>query len=149
MIDRTQILLLQEIAHRESRSFLQYIEDSFPWTEAAEQPTLTLLRQLIREEQGGTVGLLRLLHRRHLAPPYLGSYPEPFTALNYMALDYLLPLLVEHQRKGVADLERDLGRLTDAEAVAEVRKILETKRRHLHALKTLPLKQPRPVGSKE
>ena len=146
MIDAFDALLLQEIAHRESRSILQYVEDVFPWTNAAEQPTLPRIRKLILEEQACTAGLVRFLFRQRVAPPFLGSYPEHFTALNYVSLDYLLPLLVEYQQKAVADLERDRPRLTDSAAAAEVQKILEIKRRHLQELKALAAKQPQAVG---
>ena len=120
---------------------------TFPWTKSAEHPALTQdSHRMIVEEQRSTAGLVQFLFRRRVAPPFLGSYPEPFTALNYVSLDYLLPLLVEHQQKAIADLERDQGRLTDAEAHAEVLKILEIKRRHLQSLKALAEKQLQTVG---
>lgn len=146
MIDTSDARLLQEMVHRESRSILQYVEDSFPWTNAAGEPILAQLRQMIVEEQRSTAGLMQFLFRRRIPPPFLGSYPEPFTALNYVSLDYLLPRLVEHQQKGIADLERDRLRLTDPEAAAEVEKILATKRRHLQALKILAAKEPQAVS---
>ncbi len=149
MIDAFDARTLQDIVHRESRSILQYVEDSYPWTGSAGEAVLAQLHELLLEEQQSIAGLARFLYRQRVPPPYLGSYPEPFTALNYVALDYLLPLLVEHQQKAIADLERDRDRLTNAEARAGVEKILEIKRRHLQTLKTLAAKQSQVVASSE
>jgi hypothetical protein len=137
VIDARTEALLQEIVRRESRSFLQYIADSFPWTTSNEHAVLAKLQQLIAEECVVVAGLGRFLVRHHLAPPYLGPYPMEFTRSNFVALDFLLPRLVEEQRRAIVALEQDLSQLYDAEARAAVQSILDTKRRHLQTLEGL------------
>jgi hypothetical protein len=60
-----------------------------------------------------------------------------FTTLNFVSLDYLLPRLAEDGRRAVAALERDRAALTDADARAELDRLLDQKRRHLKTLEAL------------
>jgi hypothetical protein len=146
MDDRTAGLVQEEI-RRGSRSLLQYLADAVPWTAAEDQDTWARLRRLIEEDREALAALARLLRRHRLAPPYLGPYPEPFTTLNDLSLDRLLPLLVEHQGRDVAVLETELARVQDAEARLHLERLLEVKRRHLAELGELSKTHPR-VGSR-
>jgi hypothetical protein len=148
VIDTTTQALLQEIVRRESRSVLMYVGDAFPWTTSRGEETLERLRRLVTAERGAIAALGQYLVRRHLPPPYTASYPSNFTTINFLALDYLLPRLVEHERRSLADLERDLPRIADAEARAEVDKLAAVKRRHLAELQELAAaQQPQPAGA--
>jgi hypothetical protein len=129
--------LLQNLIRREGRSFLQYVGEAFPWATREERGGLATLAQLIREEREAIAALSRFLVKHRVTPPYLGAYPTRFTTINFVALDHLLPLLVEHQQRSIADLERDLAQITEPHVKEEVQKILEMKRRHLETLKTL------------
>jgi hypothetical protein len=126
--------LLETVIRREGRSLLQYVSEAFPWTKAADEPALAQLRQLAQEERDGVAALSRFLTRRRHTAPYLGPYPMSFTTINFVSLDYLRPRLAEDGRKALAALERDRAALADAEAKAEVDKLIELKRRHLMAL---------------
>jgi hypothetical protein len=145
MIDPRTEAVLQEIVRRESRSVLSYVGDAFPWTTARESAALPRLSKLVAEERQAVAELALFLTRRHVTLPYLGSYPNAFTTINFIALDYLLPRLVDFEGQSIADLERDLARLTDPEARAKVEKLLEVKRRHLPILKSLNTPQPEPA----
>ena len=68
-----------------------------------------------------------------------------FTNINYISLAHLLPLLIDYQKRRIADLERDLGRIGAAETLALVRQILEIKGRHLQTLQELA--KPKPHGA--
>jgi hypothetical protein len=129
--------LLQIIIRREGRSLLQYAGDAFPWTTPAHQPALAELRRMIQEDNEAIDALARYLRKRRMTPPYLGAYPMSFTGYGFVGLDHLLPLLVVYQRRSIADLERDLARLDDAGARAEVQKLLDLKQRHLKQLEEL------------
>jgi hypothetical protein len=133
---RTQALL-QEILRREGRSLMLYVWDAYPWTAARGEPDLAELRKLIRAEAEGVAGLGQYLVRRRVPLPVHEPYPVEFTAVNFIALDYLLPRLAEAERDGVAALERDLAGLRDPEARAEVERLLAVKRANLSALATL------------
>ena len=78
-----------------------------------------------------------LARRRHRLPPYLGPFPMSFTSINYATLDYVVPLLIDYQKHGIADLERDLTHIPDEQMAAELQKIVEMKRRHLQVLMEL------------
>jgi hypothetical protein len=129
--------VLEGIIRREGRSLLQYVSEAFPWVSAGTDGALTELRRLTAEERDAVGALTRFLARRRHTVPYLGAYPMAFTTMNYVSLGHLLPRLLEHQRRALAALEADRQALTDAEARAEVDKVLEMKRKHLQTLEAL------------
>ena len=138
LLNNDSLRLLQGIVRRESRSLLQYVHESFPWITAGETDALARMRALAEEEQVAAVELAATLAKRHQRlPPYLGPYPMSFTSVNFVTLDYLVPLLIDYQKQGIADLERDLNRLSDEELAARVQKILDMKKRHLETLQFL------------
>jgi hypothetical protein len=137
VIDRSTYLLLQDVIRREGRSFLQYAAESFPWSTPEEQSKAAQLKQLVSEERESATALSRYLVKHRLTPPYLGAYPSYFTSYNYLSLDRLIPLLVEHQKHGLAGLETDLNALHDGETHQQVEAIVAMKKRHLQALEAL------------
>lgn len=142
-MDIATLNVLQGIVRRESRSLLNYVSESYPFTTSADKETAAKIHRIVEEEQGAAVALAGLLaKKRHRLPPYLGPYPMTFTSINYVTWSYLVPLLVGYQKQGIIDLERDLNKLTDPEMAEEVGKILETKRRHLQILVELGSKKP-------
>jgi hypothetical protein len=148
VIDTATQALLQDIVRREDRSVLMYVGEAFPWTTSRGEETLEKLRGLIADEGRAIAALGQYLVRRHLPPPYVASYPSSFTTINFLALDYVLPRLVEHERVSLADLERDLPRIADAGLRAEVEKLAAVKRRHLAELQQLAaVVQPQPAGA--
>jgi len=138
---RTQTRL-QQILRRESRSLLQYVSDSFPWTNSDGKDALGQLQTLIEEERSANAAFAKFLIRHRIPVPHLGPYPVAFTTLNFISLDHLLPLLVEAERRGIADLEKDFLGLTDSECRLEIEKFLEMKRQHLKALEALVAAHP-------
>jgi len=127
---------LKRIFARETTSLLQYLREAWPWTSAGEQDTVERLKQIIAEEQQAARGIADFLARRRISVEP-GRLPEEFTATNYLALDHLLPRLVANEQSAIAELEQDLGRLTEPEAQAVVRPILDLKRGHLRQLERL------------
>src|SRR5438445_8864998 len=104
MLDSRTQTRLQQLLRRQSRSCLQYVSDSFPWTTSEEKPTLAQLQTLIDEERRANAALAKFLTRQRIPVPYLGSYPVAFTTLNFVSLDHLLPILVDTERRAIADL---------------------------------------------
>ncbi len=137
MLDPQTQALLQDVVRRQSRSLLQYVSEAFPWTSSEEQGALEVVRGLVVEEHAAAAELARYLQRRRVGVPYTGSYPSDFTTINYVSLDYLLPLLVKHERESIAALERETQQLSDGEARVLLDKLLATKRRHLTTLEGL------------
>jgi hypothetical protein len=137
MIDARTQALLQDIVRRAGRSMLQYVGESYPWVGNGEETFLAKLREVVDDEERYTEDLVRFLRRSHVPLPYLGSYAEWFTNLNYLSLDYLLPKLVDYQKQAIAVLERDLGLVTQPKVKAELEKLLSANRRHLEALEQM------------
>jgi hypothetical protein len=144
MADAKTRALLHDIVRREARSFLKYVSEAFPWTNTGENKALGRVQELAQEEERAVAALSQFLTRRRYGMPYLGPYPESFTTLNYVSLDHLLPLLIDHQQQAMVDTERDLAGLYDPEAREQVQKILDMKRRHLLTLEALALVHPEP-----
>jgi hypothetical protein len=144
VIDPRTRTLLHEVVRRESLSLLNYIGDAFPWATSAGDPALERLRAVVAEQRAAVGDLGRWLARRREPLPYVGSFPTRFTTLNYLALDYILARLVADQRKGVADLERDRLAVAEAEARAELDKLLAVKKRGLAVLEALTAPSPAP-----
>jgi hypothetical protein len=142
VIDAHSQQVLQDLLRRESRSVLTYVAEAYPWTTWAEEKTLADLQQLIAAEREAVACLGRFLVRQRIPLPYLPPYPAHFTTINFLALDFLLPRLIDYERRSLADLERDRAMLKDPTAQAEVDKLLALKRRHLPRLQELASTQP-------
>src|SRR5262249_41257478 len=125
VIDPQSRAVLTDLARKESRSLLQYVRDAFPWTTAEEHAGLEWLQRVIQEEEEATASVVRFLYKHRVPPPYIGPYPISFTTINFISLDHLIPLLVEHERRALADLERQAGLVADAEARTLVQRTLE------------------------
>jgi hypothetical protein len=146
MLDARTQTRLQDLLHRESRSFLQYVRDSFPWTAPEESGALARVRTLIEEERQAIVVLGRFLVRHRIPLPYLEPYPVAFTTLNFVSLDHLLPMLVDSERGAIAELEQDQASFTDAACRQEVQKLLDMKQQHLKTLEALAIAHPETVS---
>ena len=145
-MDAATALLLQEIVRKEGRSLLQYVNESFPWTTAKNQHVLPVLSEMAAEERDAATQVVRLLLKNRVKPPYLGAYPMTFTNINYMSVEFLLPHLTGYQNHRIAELDREILNVTDAEVKHLLHTVLEMKRRHLMALKNLGQEQP-PVAA--
>jgi rubrerythrin len=137
VIDARTYAVLQDIVQRESRSLLQYVRESYPWITPEEQDVLAKIQAIIEEERQGAGELVRLLQRRKLPPPYVGSYPTSFTNFSFVSLDHMLPLLAANERQGIDQLQRDIQSVSDAEIKELLQGILDKKRQHLEVLQSL------------
>jgi hypothetical protein len=136
VIDTATQALLQDIARRESRSLLQYLGDSFPWDTLEGMEAQARLEPLIREESCRVAALLRYMARRRIELPYLGAYPMTYTNINNISMTSLLPLVKDYLQKSIADLDRELSRIGDAEAHRLVHELLDDEKRHLKQLES-------------
>src|SRR5512134_2919209 len=97
MIDVANIRAVQNHIRRTGRSLLQYVHESFPWMRStADVEVVSQLEEMLGEEQKTVAALTRLLVKARITPTHLGPYPMYFTNFNFLALDRLLELLVEH-----------------------------------------------------
>jgi hypothetical protein len=135
--DSRSFSILQGIVRRESRTLLQYIRDSFPWTPASDESALIQLRQLADEQREETAKLGRWLSRNRQIVPNLGSFPAAFTTINYASLDYVIPKVIADERADLLHMEQDLASITDADARTIAAELVEKKRQHLKAIEEL------------
>jgi hypothetical protein len=137
VIDEPTQRVLQEILRRESRSLLQYLSESFPWTTPDHQAAVAELNRLAGEERQGAGWVADFLRRHHVAPAYLGPFPMDFTNINFIGLDYAVLLLRRDVRGALAALESDLPKLHDEGARKLVRELITVKQCHEKDLQAL------------
>jgi hypothetical protein len=142
VIDAATQKTLTDIIRRESRSLLQYVGEMFPWTTEQRQEAVGKLRQMVQEDYAAIAALSRSLAKRRVTPPFPGAYPMSYTGLGFVALDHVAPRLLEEQRRAVATLEAEVAVMKDADARAEVDKLLAVKRRHLPLLEQIAAAKP-------
>jgi hypothetical protein len=147
MIDAKMESLLRDIVRREGRSLLQYVEEAYPWASPDETAPLEQLRKLVANEREALGRLIDLLARRCHSYPYLGSYPNWFTTINFVSFDHLLPMLVDCEARSLGELECVLPEITDTEALAVVQGLVDMKRRHLDELKKMAMAHPETVSA--
>lgn len=145
MTDAVSQLVLQQVLRRQGRSLLQYVREAFPWARAGEDKALAELLEIIEEDRQALADLGRFLARRRVPLPYIGSFPADFTTVNFVALDHLLPRLLEEQRREVGALEADVSAAADPEAREQLARLLDLKRRHLGVLERLASENRQPA----
>ena len=92
-MDAETCTILQNAMRAESKSFLQYVSDAFPWTTPDELAALAKLQSLIAEEKEGAGAIAEFLTQNKQPLPYLGSYRMSFTTMNFVSLEHLLRAL--------------------------------------------------------
>lgn len=137
MIDGQSIAILQKQIRWTGRSLLHYVEESFPWARGKDAEIFHKVQELRRREQQAIAEISRYLVKQHSTPPHFGPYAMYFTTLNYLSLNRLLPLLVEHQTADVQNLENDLDKVVDAQGKELLRSLLEIKKENLATLTEL------------
>src|SRR5688572_559499 len=100
MSDTRGLQTLQQIAHREINSLMQYLAGAFPWTRGQSE-ALDRLLDMIEDEREALAVLIGYLTKHKMPPPHTGGYPTDFTSLNFIDLEYLVPLLIRHEEEGI------------------------------------------------
>lgn len=119
------------------RSFLQYVGESWPWTQEYSDDAQSVIDGLVRRQQADAARLADfILARNGTVEP--GSYPLDYADMHYVALDYLLSQLVESEQALVNDFEAVLeNAVNDEAAAALLRDILQNERENLAALRKI------------
>jgi hypothetical protein len=133
-MDAAETAVLQNVVRKEGRSLLQYVGESFPWTTAQNHHVLPVLFEMVKEEQQGVTAVVAYLLKQRKRPPYLGAYPMSFTTINFMSLDFLLPYLIDFEKRRIADLENNFIMVTEDEPKHILKSLLDVKKRHLATL---------------
>lgn len=81
-----------------SRSLLQYAGEAWPWTaEGGPTATRDAVMDLVRRQQDSARQIVDLLIERH-HPIDFGIYPDEYSSLHYVSLDYLLGQLIVNEQ---------------------------------------------------
>ncbi|MBX9680216.1 MAG: hypothetical protein K2X38_15760 [Gemmataceae bacterium] len=130
-MDASKQQLLRSLVRKEGRSLLQYVAESFPWTKPEDQGLVRRVLALAHVEGALLARLIRLLLKLRIGAPPLGAYPQSFTTINFMALDFLLPLLREDQKTRIADIEMLITQFPEGDVRSLLLELSHEKRKHL------------------
>jgi hypothetical protein len=131
---------LHAIIRREGQSLFQYLREAPPWVSLRDQNALARMRELAGAELEVVETLGKLLQKHHGDYGHLGAFPD-FTSYNDAALHFLLPLVIQEQKKLLAELEADRKMVNDVDYGTLLDQLLDLKRRHIPQLEEL---QPMP-----
>lgn len=133
-MDANSLSQLVQVIVKDGRSYLQYLSEAFPWATAQKQPALATLFALAKEEGEAVTHIARYLQKNRLNPPRFGAYPSVYTNDNFVALDYVVPILLRETKTRVVELEAAIGQVANDDARKLLTGYLELKRRQLAAL---------------
>lgn len=125
---------MHALVRREARSLLQYMNESYPWADHQHQEALMSVLRMANHERHQIDRLIRWCIKAKLGNPSLGPYPQSFMSINFMSIEYLLPLLVEDQKKRIADLEWSYIS-TPHDSHGLIRDLISAKKKHLETLR--------------
>ena len=86
------------------RSFLQYVGECWPWTVDSASETRQLINELVGLQSENVARLADYLDSVGHTIDF-GTFPTEYTDKHFVALDYLIDLLVENQRNVIAEVE--------------------------------------------
>lgn len=143
MSDQRTASLLSEMLSGLVRSMPQYVAECWPWTHRDDADAHAVIKQIIDEEQQRAQAVAQAI----LAGGGTISYPSfpDWTRLNFVALDYLLDRMVQHQEAATVRFQALCDQLpqgTEARALAE--SVVEDSKKHLEQIRGLAKKHPYP-----
>ena len=93
-------------------SLLQYAGEAWPWSDPATDADYRTVRELVERQESYVARIAELLVARHWTIDF-GMYPAEYTDLHYVALDYMLRLLVESESVVLNVIEETLRQCAD------------------------------------
>jgi hypothetical protein len=133
---------LQAIVRREMLSVLMYVGQAYPWTTVKQNGQLAEVHRIVAEERAAISSLGLYLTRHRAALPWIGSYPTSFTTINFLSLEHILPRLIAFERGSLAEMDKDLPAIHEADAKEQITRLIQMKREHLRELELLVTPQP-------
>jgi hypothetical protein len=132
--------VLNQLSVLHNRSLPMYLSYAAPWMGRGNEAAAQTLAQIVVDQQqtADRFGEMILENDGEVAQ---GQFPLAFASLHYLSFDFLLPKLIEHQKRDIAAIELCASRLSSsplAKAVAE--EALGAAKRHLDSLLELQKK---------
>lgn len=134
-MDASKQELLRSLVRKEGRSLLQYVAESFPWSKPEDHGLVRRVLAIAHVEGHYLVRLIRLLLKLKIGSPPLGAYPQSFTTINFMALDFLMPLLIADQKSRIAEIELLMTQFPEGEVRSLLGEFVAEKRKHLEFMR--------------
>lgn len=127
---------MHALVRKEARCLLQYVGESFPWAGHDRQKALHSILEIAKHEAHQIERIIRWCLKAKFGNPPLGPYPQSFMGINFASLEFLLPLLVEDQKRRIADLEWSFLSVP-AGAEGYLRDLIGAKKKHLEKMQGL------------
>jgi hypothetical protein len=121
------------------RSLPMYLHDAQPWHARGKGRAADVLSGIVADQRSMAQRIANFILDRG-GEPEAGVYPEEFSTANwhFVALDFLLQPLVDHQRRDVDRIALRVSRLSaDREARALAEEVLGLAKGHLELLEEL------------
>ena len=119
MPERASSSVVNDVLVHLNRSLLQYAGESWPWSDSEAAGERAVIESLVARQQTHVARIVDLLLERYAGIDF-GVYPTEYTDLHYVALDYLLTLLVAGEQDVLADIDRALPLCEGDEAAARI-----------------------------
>ena len=140
------IEILNRVLLVHNRSLPQYLHDAAPWLRPNEERCQEALDLIVRDQRQ-TVDRIGAFIEENGGIWDLGEYPMAFTGYHDVSFDWLLPLMIDRQKKTILYLERCAAELSLAPmAKALVEETVGMAKGHLEALEELQ-RDPAPVAA--
>lgn len=129
--------VLSNLLNQLRYSLLQYIGESWPWTDSEAQGRRDTFTGLVRRQQFGAERLASLLSQRRAVVPG-SNYPHDSSHLHYVTIDYARTKLIENS-EGIVTALREAATVlaTDDEALRLVEQLTADEVQTTEALRNL------------
>jgi len=140
----TTVDILNRLFQVQNRSLLTYLAQASPFVDRADRRAAEVLANMHANQQAMATRLADAIRERR-GRIEAGTFPMAFTNLNFVALNRLLPELIQHQRQDISVIEKCVAQLeNDPEARALAEEMLGAERAHLEQLEELAVE---PAGA--
>lgn len=136
MIDLATRDRLHKLLRREGRSLFQYLREVPPWAGGHDLHVVARMRELAGTELEVIESLGKLVQKQHGDYGHLGAFPD-FTGYNDAAVHFLLPLVIDEQKKLLTQLETDRAAVSEETIGALLDELLALKKHHIPQLDDL------------
>ena len=129
--------IIRQFLLRDTSCLLHYLVGAWPWSNRKEQEIIRRLEHLQAEESEEHSRLASVLRKQRLVPP-APSYLSEYSSCHFLALDYLLPRVLEEQKQLLASHQTArLQTVGDPEAEAVLDAFLTHKQKHMAELESI------------
>jgi len=125
------------ILQRDMSCLLHYLSGAWPWTNRKERDIVARLQNLLEAERDEHGRLAVILRKQRMIPPS-ASFLSEYSNYHYLALNFLLPLVLDEQKKLLANDQQAREQIiNDPDAESMLDGFLGHKRNHLTDLEKI------------